>query len=154
MSQLGEWIRTVIGAALLCGMITLLAPSGRYEKTLRLIAGAFLLFCLVTPLARGRLDWKDLDFKLSPPPAYAEEDGLWAESASAMERQLKAEINDCVRAIVGEDAVAIESAVSFADGDFSLGEVTITLPPGNGGKCAAVRDYVKIETGIEPTVIS
>ena len=53
MTFFSEYVRVVIGAAVICGMVTLLVPKGHYEKAFRLITGVFLLFCMVTPVSRA-----------------------------------------------------------------------------------------------------
>lgn len=154
MSLFSEYIRVVIGAAVICGMVTLLVPKGHYEKAFRLITGVFLLFCMVTPVSRGLGSLKDFDFSVDFEDVPTLEEGAWGQSAMVMEQQLKNRIGECVRTIIGEDALAIEGTVSFMNEQFSVGEVTITVGPEHAGKFAAIRDYVKKETGIEPEVIS
>ena len=43
MSLFSEYIRVVIGAAVICGNVTQIVPKGHYEKAFRLITGVFLL---------------------------------------------------------------------------------------------------------------
>ena len=113
MSLFSEYIRVVIGAAVICGMVTLLVPKGHYEKAFRLITGVFLLFCMVTPVSRGLGSLKDFDFSVDFEDVPALEEGAWGQSAMVMEQQLKNRIGECVRTIIGEDALAIEGTVSF-----------------------------------------
>ena len=154
MTFFSEYVRVVIGAAVICGMVTLLVPKGHYEKAFRLITGVFLLFCMVTPVSPGLGSLRDFDFSVSFADVPELEDGAWGQSAMVMEQQLKEQINACVRTITGEDALGIEGTVSFMNEQFSVGGVTITVSPEHAGKFTAIRDYVKKETGIEPEVIS
>lgn len=105
MSLFSEYIRVVIGAAVICGMVTLLVPKGHYEKAFRLITGVFLLFCMVTPVSRGLGSLKDFDFSVDFEDVPALEEGAWGQSAMVMEQQLKNRIGECVRTIIGEDAL-------------------------------------------------
>ena len=65
MTFFSEYVRVVIGAAVICGMVTLLVPKGHYEKAFRLITGVFLLFCMVTPVSKGLGSLRDFDFSVS-----------------------------------------------------------------------------------------
>lgn len=142
MSLFSEYIRVVIGAAVICGMVTLLVPKGHYEKAFRLITGVFLLFCMVTPVSRGLGSLKDFDFPWTLKTCPQLEEGAWGQSAMVMEQQLKNRIGECVRTIIGEDALAIEGTVSFMNEQFSVGEVTITVGPRTRGE---VRRHTRLQ---------
>ena len=153
MSLLYDYTYTVVGAALFCGIISVLGPSDSKGKVFRFIAGAVLLFCLASPLKNlgGELKNMDLSFDLSE-----KYDASFAENYTEMimENEIKSSINACIKEITGQGAEDIEIAISFGNDKYTVDSIRITLENGAYGKTAAVKSVINHRFGVMPEVIT
>lgn len=154
MDGINEYFLTVIGAALICGMITLLSPKGNFQKSFALISGVFVLFCMVTPLTNGFETLENFDFSIDLDESNMEQNDVWQYSANAMEQVLIAQIDECVKKITSESAIKIEVEITSTDSGFVLSSAVIWVSNEYKDKLIAIRDYVKMETGVIPEVIT
>ena len=58
---IGEWIRSMAGAALVCGIALALTPAGRVKHVLKIISGAVMAIALISPLLGGKLELLPMD---------------------------------------------------------------------------------------------
>ncbi len=153
MSVLYDYTYTLVGAALFCGIISVLGPSDSKGKIFRLIAGAVLLLCLASPLKNlgGKLKGMDLNFDWSE-----KYDASFAEdyTEKIMENEIKSSINACVKEITGLGAQDIEIALTFEKDKYIIENICISLPGSAYGKTAALKSVVNHRFGIMPEVIT
>lgn len=154
MTQVKDYVLLLVGACLVCGGLTILAPSGQFERIIQVIGSIFLLLCMLSPLS-GALE-KVFDYRLaseSPDPLYQTSDA-WEYSAQAMSQTLKSTINDYVMAVTGHKARRIDITIDNDSSSFTLTDICITVDADDAAKKTAIADYVAIKTGTRPTVIS
>ena len=63
MNYVREWAAIICFASVACTMLELLSPSGKMEKMMRFVFGAFMICAMITPLI-GIVDTINLDFKI------------------------------------------------------------------------------------------
>ena len=51
----GEWVRAIVGAALICAAATVLTPKGKVKNVLRLVCGIVLIITMIDPLLKQEL---------------------------------------------------------------------------------------------------
>ncbi len=154
MTQIKDYILLLVGACLTCGGLTILAPSGKFERIIRLIGSIFLLLCMLSPLSSMFHDvldysWKDSGFEQDYPTTDS-----WEYSASAMEQTMIDTIHDCVITVTGHTAKDVDVEISSSEQKFTMTKIEIVIHSSDSNKTAAVADYVAIKTGVRPTVIS
>lgn len=69
MNGVREWAVTVVTGAVVCALVRMLIPSGRFDRTLRFVTSAFFLACLLSPAAQ----FGALRFPALSPPESARE---------------------------------------------------------------------------------
>lgn len=154
MTQIKDYVLLLVGACLACGGLTILAPSGNFERIIRLIGSVFLLLCMLSPL--GNIFHEVSDYSWADAvsdPLYQTTDS-WTHAANAMEQTMISTVNDCVNTVTGRDAKDIDVEISTSEQTFTMTKVEITIHNSDSGKSIAVADYVAIKTGVRPTVIS
>lgn len=154
MTQVKDYVLLLVGACLVCGGLTILAPSGRFERIIQVIGSIFLLLCMLLPLS-GTLE-RVFDYSpesKSSDPIYQNSD-VWEYSSHAMSQTLKSIINDYVLTVTGHNARQIDVTVDSSGGSFTLNDICITVDADDIAKKTAIADYVAIKTGTRPTVIS
>lgn len=62
MTAISSWAVVICIAAVICGVLELLAPSSRMNGILRFVFGGFMLCAVIVPLSEI-----DLDFSAVPP---------------------------------------------------------------------------------------
>ncbi len=154
MTQIKDYILLLVGACLTCGGLTILAPSGKFERIIRLIGSVFLLLCMLSPLCsmfHDMLDysWQDSVFDQT----YTTTDS-WEYSTAAMEQTMTDMVSDCVITVTGRTAKDIDIEISVNEQRFTITKIEIVIHSSDSGKITAVADYVAIKTGVRPTVIS
>lgn len=153
MTQIRDYVLLLVGACLICGGLTILAPSGRFERMMQLIGSVFLLLCMVSPLVgtiHELFDYKETyDFEYS-----YQQTSAWDYSSNIMTQALKTEINHYVETVLGHKPQNVEIMIDHNHTDFSLARICITVLPEDHSKKSAVSDYVFMKIGERPTVIS
>ena len=98
MSALREWAVTVAAGAMVCALVRMLVPSGRFDRTLRFVTALFFLACLLSPLVRlGALRLPELT-----PPDWERarvEQRLTRASLDLAERALAARLRETLLAL-------------------------------------------------------
>ncbi len=154
MTQIKDYILLLVGACLTCGGLTILAPSGKFERIIRLIGSVFLLLCMLSPLGgmfHDVLDysWQDSVFDQE----YTLTDS-WEYTAATMEQTMTDIVNDCVITVTGRAAKDIDIEIAVNEQRFTMTKIEIVIHSSDSSKAVAVADYVAIKTGVRPTVIS
>lgn len=89
MEALRQYVITVVAAAMLCGIVTGLFPSGTGKQVVKLICGLFLAYTVLSPISRG--DFSELtDF-----PARYETDA--SEAAAAGEKLARDSVAEIIK---------------------------------------------------------
>ena len=153
MTQIKDYVLLLVGACLVCGGLTILAPGGRFERIMQIVGSIFLLLCMLTPLAgtiNKLFNFNDLfDFEYAIQEANA-----WDYSSNVMEQTLKSDINSHIVTVLGHEAEDIDIVVDHNSSDFLLTRIFIMVSPEDLSKKTAISDYIFIKTGARPTVIS
>ncbi len=154
MNQIKDYILLLVGACLTCGGLTILAPSGNFERIIRLIGSVFLLLCMLSPLGNMFYDVLDYSWMDSISDQDYSANDAWEYSASAMEQAMTGTINDCVLTVTGREAKDVDVEISTNEQKFTMTRIEIVIHSVDSNKTAAVADYVAVKTGVRPTVIS
>lgn len=153
MTQIKEYVLLLIGACLVCGGLTILAPGGRFERMMQVIGSIFLLLCMLSPLTETIS--KLLEYKVYSDYEYSyQETSAWDYSSNVMCRALETEINYHVVSVLGHEAQDVEIGIDHNNNNFSLARIFITVSKEDYAKKTAISDYVFMKTGECPTVIS
>jgi hypothetical protein len=153
MTQIKEYVLLLIGACLVCGGLTILAPGGRFERMMQVIGSIFLLLCMLSPLTETIS--KLLEYKVFSDYEYSyQETCAWDYSSNVMCRALETEINHHVVTVLGHEAQDVEIGIDHNNNNFSLARIFITVSKEDYAKKTAISDYVFMKTGERPTVIS
>ena len=154
MTQIREYVLLLVATCLICGGLTILAPNGQFERSIRLIASVFLLICLLSPLKNtwSQLNNNGNDFR-NDNFTYSENES-WGNAANAMSKTIRDEIDGLVLAVTGNHAQEISVDIRVENKNFSAHQIIITLQDDDMIKASAVADYVAIKIGVRPQVIS
>ena len=153
MTQIKEYVLLLVGACLVCGGLTILAPCGRFERMMQVIGSIFLLLCMLSPLTETIS--KLLEYKVFSDYEYSyQETSAWDYSSNVMCRALETEINHHVVTVLGHEAQDVEIGIDHNNNNFSLAQIFITVSKEDYAKKTAISDYVFMKTGDRPTVIS
>lgn len=111
MEALRQYILSVVTAAMLCGIVTGLFPSGTGKQVVRLICGLFLAYTVLAPISRGELP-NLTDFSLGIPEeaaqAVAVGENLARDSmAEIIKSETEAYILDKARSLQAEVTVEV-----------------------------------------------
>ncbi len=154
MTQIKDYILLLAGACLTCGGLTILAPSGNFERIIRLIGSVFLLLCMLLPLGNMVYDVLDYSWMDSIPDQGDLSNDAWEYSAAAMEQAMTNTINEYVLTVTGREAKAVDVEISINEQKFTMTGIEIILDRVDSNKTAAVADYIAVKTGMRPSVIS
>ena len=126
----GEWVRGIAGAALICAAATALTPKGKVKNVLKLICGIVLVIAMINPIL-GK-DFTMLSMDISKYRAKADEIISDADekqdylSRTIIEDELETYILDKAKSM-DADIVSVEVAVKWGDeGCFYPYEVYLT----------------------------
>ncbi len=151
MNQINEYVMLLVGCCLATGGITLLTPTGNYEKTIRLISSIFLLFCILSPLREFTLEAKDYS-------SYQEENesakDSWEYSTQVLEKTVKKKAEECVVTVTGHQPEKVLVRISTNNEEFFVDKLEITLMAQDASKISAVADYTAMTIGVRPAVIT
>lgn len=111
MEALRQYILSVVTAAMLCGIVTGLFPSGAGKQMVRLICGLFLAYTVLAPISRGKLPGLT-DFSLGIPEEAAQAaavgENLASDSmAEIIKSEAEAYILDKARSLQAEVTVEV-----------------------------------------------
>lgn len=152
MSGLSGYLMALIGAGFLSGGLTILSPSGQFEKVLRVLSGIFLLLVLLAPLPSLAGEIQDFTWEWKAIQEESQETGGYL--TQPMEKTLSREISACVQTVTGREPVSVESSVDWSGESFSLSEVVIRIRREDESKKQAIIDYVAFKTGVRARVLS
>ncbi len=154
MSAVKDYALTLVGACLACGGITMLTPAGHFEKVMRLLAGVFILFCIISPIKDGLDGLFSYDLSYSFGSGDYTDATPWEYSSRAMEEAVENKIYECVKTLTGDEAVSVSVEIDTDGSAFTLTGATVVIPAEHAGRAAAVADYIRMETGVQPQVIT
>lgn len=124
MDELRQWAMCLIISAMGCALATVISPRGSMDKTVKAVAGIFVVAAICTPLA----DIKDLEFSFvneETTQSYdynAEEKiiGIYGDAISQRAAELASES--------GAEIVSVETDVSLdADGCIIIHKITVEV---------------------------
>ncbi len=116
MTLLGEWLRKLIGAAVILGFLELILPEGEMRRFARVVMGLLALLLMLQPLAALVHQSPALDRILAgPPPAVPSSSPGMAETAArvsaagleALQRAQRSALEQDVRQFAGGAAVTV-----------------------------------------------
>ena len=148
---IGEWIRSMAGAALICGIALALTPAGRVKSVLKIISGAVMAIALVSPLLGGKLELLPMDIS-----RYRDEADVVAGNAekeqtnlsrTIIEQKLSSYILDKAQSL-GIDDLSLSMVLKWGDEGFWYPyEITLVTnaPP---LEVKALATYIEGELGI------
>ena len=152
MSGLSGYLMALIGAGFLSGGLTILSPSGQFEKVLRVLSGIFLLLVLLAPLPSLAGEIQDFTWEWKAIQEESQETGSYL--TQPMEKTLSREISACVQTVTGREPLSVESSVDWSGESFSLSELIIRIRKEDESKKQAIIDYVAFKTGVRARVLS
>ncbi|MBE7016709.1 MAG: hypothetical protein E7420_00925 [Ruminococcaceae bacterium] len=147
LSFLRSWILGLAGAAIFCGLITELCPSGAAKKVLKLLCGAVMSIALVSPLIK--LDMPSYSLNLAKYRNHAENISLSAKNeADSYSRSF---IEEQCRAYILDKAVSLGIHVNDAAVKMKWNSAGFWYPYEciiNGDYNAVLADYIECELGL------
>lgn len=115
-------ILSLIGGAMVCGVILSLVPKGQFEASLKLICGVFLTICLLHPLMN--FSYPSLSDELLPEEAFAPED-VFLRGEDFARRELCQRIKQETKEYILDKADAMNICVSA---EVTLSDTDIPVP--------------------------
>ncbi len=94
MKFAGQWSTLICLSSAVCVIISLILPSGKMEKSLRMVLGVFLIACIISPLSDGipHFKFKSTTFEKTPKPAINFVKNLDEQFKALAEQNLKQHI--------------------------------------------------------------
>lgn len=122
MEGLFSDILSVIGGAMVCGVILSLVPKGPFEALLKMICGLFLTLCLLYPLIHFPYP--------TIPDDWLSEEGFSPEEASSLgEEFARRELCQCIKREAEEYILDKAAAMNvLLSADVSLSDSEIPVP--------------------------
>ncbi len=121
MDGLGDWIRGLAGAAVVCGAALTLTPKGKVKNILKVLTGVVLIIALVGPILDRNSTWLSID--MAKYRAQADEIAGDAEksrtnlSRSIIEEQLNSYILDKAQTL-GISDLTVKVVLKWGDESF------------------------------------
>lgn len=149
---LGDWIRSMASAAIICGVALTVTPSGSVKNVLRVVCGALMTIVLVWPLTGGGKLWSALDASSYSQRARAVAQGALEEgtniSRDIIKQELESYVLDKAQSLGMEDVeVQVELRWS-SEGCWYPVKVRLSAPTALGRQ--ALERVIEGELGVPP----
>ena len=135
-------------AAVVCGMVSILAPMGGQSKALSFVVSVFFLFCLVSPFSKIDFsDFEELGLQLNP----LEEGGYTKSYEDLLIKEFSSNVQKLIEDKLAEQNIPAEDVQIFInksdDGSIQISEVILKLPGANSKESARkiVAELLKME---------
>lgn len=152
MDGLKQWALCLIISAAAVTLVTVITPTGSSEKTVRAVAGIFVISAIFTPIADISLDFSAIS-------AAAEYDGeADTQLSEALLDMCRAEAEKAIlSAAEGQGATVKEICIDAdinADGCIIIHSITVKVSSGDGAKIhglsAAFTNAVGVPVEVNP----
>lgn len=135
-------------AAVVCGIISILSPTGGQSKALGFVVSVFFLFCLVSPFSKIDFSgFEELGLQIDP----LEEGGYTKSYEELLIKEFSSNVQKLIEDKLSEQNIMAEDVQIFInkneDGSIQISEVKLRLSDGNDQESArkAVAELLKIE---------
>ena len=155
MNYVREWAAIICFASVACTMLELLSPSGKMEKMMRFVFGAFMICAMITPLI-GIVDTINLDFKIDHQKNTEVCD--FTEKLKDQEVNLAAEnVKNLAMEVLQEIGIKPQKINLFMDtkdkDSISISKITVYLQKQNADRQEEVKRVVQEKLGLHTEIV-
>lgn len=152
MNDLKELITSFCIGVVAVGLVTMLAPTGKMEKPMKMLIGFFLIAVLVSPFISGKSF--DIQWDFSGQEASAGlKDTAGSQMTALAEESVKMKIGVILdRCEISGSKIELKMDIS-EDGGISIRQARVLLPEKEMEKAKEARSMILTELGIDVDVI-
>ena len=153
METIKSWAISVIAAAVITAVISIAAPTGNMNKSVKIITALFMLLCFASPLVNGdfETDFNGFDYEISEWLSDSElEAEIRNQITDKLENEIKSEVGAYLKNMeVNEFEIDVRIKAD-ENNSIEIKKIEIVLPTHE--KLSQISDYVYENFGIIPDV--
>ena len=151
MNEVKSWAMVICLAAASCALLDMISPSGKMEKIIRFVFGAFMICAIINPfisMVRG------YDFDLQLSDSQKKDEYKFSRKISDIENEvIEAKIKNLVEKTLNDVNIEPQKIDIFMDRSeedgISINSVRVNLKKENADRQEEVKNMIKEKLGLE-----